>query len=229
MERHGQYCPVSFASDVLGDRWTLLIVRELIGGATRFNEIERCLPRVSRSLLAQRLRHLERLGLVDAVPLERGRGKSYGLTPAGKDLEPVLMAMGEWAVRWIIGEPRPEELDPTFIMWWMHRRMNFDELPPGRTVIRFDILDVKREVVWIVVDAGEASICPTDPGFAPSVRVTADSMQLHRVFSGRITLEDALRDETIVLEGPRPLVRSFPRWFAWSPFYETTRRHLAGA
>ena len=227
VERHGQYCPVSFAADVLGDRWTLLIVRELIGGSTRFNEIERCLPRVSRSLLSQRLRHLERVGLVETFPLENGRGNSYHLTAAGKELEPVLFAMGEWAVRWIIGEPRPEELDPAFIMWWMHRRVNFDELPPGRTVVRFDILDKTRIVTWIVLESGESSICPTDPGFPPSVSVTAESLQLHRVFSGRITLAEALRDETIVLDGPRPLVQRFPRWFLWSPFYEVTQAHLS--
>jgi DNA-binding HxlR family transcriptional regulator len=103
--RHGQYCPVSFAADVLGDRWTLLIVREMIGGATRFNEMERVLPRVSRSLLAQRLRQLERVGIIEAVPIEGGRGNTYHLTQAGKDLEPVIMVMGEWAIRWIIENP----------------------------------------------------------------------------------------------------------------------------
>ena len=227
MTRHGQYCPVSFAADILGDRWTLLIVREMIGGATRFNEMERCLPRVSRSLLAQRLRQLEREGLVEGVPLETGRGKSYHLTPAGKDLEPVLTVMGEWAIRWIIEEPRAEELDATFLIWWMHRSVNFDAVPNGRTVVQFDIIDKKREMFWIVLEPGEASVCSTDPGIPTSVRVTADNMELHRVFAGRITLEDALRAETIVLDGPGPLVRGFPRWFAWSPFYETTRRHLA--
>jgi len=228
MATHGQYCPVSYASDVLGDRWSLLILREIVGGgATRFNEIERGLPKVSRSLLSQRLRHLERLGVIDTVPLASGRGKEYRPTPAGKELEPVLTAMGEWAVRWIIGEPRSDELDPRFVMWWLHRRVNFDELPTGRTVVRFDILDADRVICWLVLERGEASLCPTDPGFPAAVQVTADSMQLHRVFAGRITLADAMRDETIVLDGPASLIRRFPKWFAWSPFYESTRRHLA--
>lgn len=227
MQTHGQYCPVSYAADVLGDRWSLLILREVVaGGATRFNEIERCLPKVSRSLLSQRLRHLERLGLLDAVPLPSGRGHEYRPTPAGLDLEPVLVAMGEWAVRWIIGEPRPEELDPMFVLWWLHRRVHFDALPPGRTVIRFDVLAESRVVCWLVLEPGEASVCPSDPGFATDVHVTADSTELHRVFAGRITLEDAQRNGTITVDGPKTLVRAFPDWFAWSPFYEATRRHL---
>jgi DNA-binding HxlR family transcriptional regulator len=225
---HGQYCPVAYAADALGDRWSLLILREIVGGgASRFNEIERGLPKVSRSLLSQRLRHLERLGLIDAVPLSSGRGKEYRPTPAGKDLEPVLTAMGEWAIRWIIGEPRPEELDPMFVLWWLHRRVNFDELPSGRTVVRFDVVDAGRVVCWLVLERGTASVCPTDPGFPATVQVTADSLQLHRVFAGRITLADALRDGSITIDGPGPLVRQFPRWFAWSPFYDSMRRHLA--
>jgi hypothetical protein len=136
------------------------------------------------------------------------------------------MAMGEWAVEWIFGDPRPEELDPKFILWWMHRRVNFDELPKGRTVIRFDIRDVEREIAWMVLEPGEASICPADPGIPESLSVTADSRDLHRVFAGRITLEDAMRGGTIVLEGPRTYLQGFPRWFAWSPFYESVRRHL---
>lgn len=229
MATRGQYCPVSYAADILGDRWTLLILREMVaGGATRFNEIERGLPKVSRSLLSQRLRRMERDGLLELVPLPSGRGNEYRLTPAAKDLAPVITAMGEWAVRWVIGEPRPDELDPLFVMWWLHRRVNFDELPRGRTVVRFDIHDQTRIVCWLVLEPGEASVCLTDPGIAPAVTVTADSLQLHRVFAGRITLADAMRDGSMVLEGAAELVRGFPRWFSWSPFYGPMRELLAG-
>ena len=99
----------------------------------------------------------QRYGLIDTVPLASGRGKEYRVTPAGMELEPVIMAMGEWAIRWIIGEPRDEDLDPAFILWWMHRRVNFDELPPGRTVVRFDILDQLRTISWLVLEPDEAT------------------------------------------------------------------------
>ena len=227
MRNYGQYCPVSFASEALGDRWTLLIVREMIGGATRFNEIERGLPKISRSLLSQRLRQLVRSGIVDAVPARSGRGSEYHLTPAGKELEPVMMALGEWAVRWVIGEPRPDEVDPTFVMWWMQRRVHLDALPSGRTIMRFDLLAGKREVFWLLLEASGPSLCTKDPGLPVDVHLTADALQFERVFSGRTTLGDALAAGDVSIDGPSRLVRQVPRWVAWSPFHDYTRAHLA--
>ena len=230
MEPHAQYCPVTYAADLLADRWTLLILREVVvGGATRFNEIERGLPRVSRSLLAQRLRHLDRIGLIEAVPLAGGRGHEYRPTPAGKEVEPVLQAMGDWAVRWVFGDPRLEELDPTFLMWWMSRRVNFDALPTGRTVVRFDLVRPGRSVYWLVLEPGDASVCSTDPGLPVAVHVTADMMAFHRVFAGRITFAEALGDGSVEVVAPSRLARQLPTWFSWSPFYELSRRELAAA
>jgi DNA-binding HxlR family transcriptional regulator len=226
MQRHVQYCPVSFAAELVGDRWNLLIMREMVGGATRFNEIERCLPKISRSLLAQRLRLLARHGLIQATPVPGGRGNQYRITAAGAELEPILMAMGNWAVRWVVGDPRPEELDPGFLIWWLHRRVNFEELPDARTVVRIDVTGHSREVFWLVLQPDESSVCVKDPGFDLDVHVVADSMALHRVFNGRITLERAVKDETITITGKPALVRRFGKWFLWSPFYEVTRAHL---
>jgi DNA-binding HxlR family transcriptional regulator len=228
MQRHVQYCPVSFAAELIGDRWNLLIMREMIGGATRFNEIERCLPKISRSLLVQRLRLLARHGLIEAVPVAGGRGNQYRLTAAGAELEPILMAMGNWAIRWVVGEPRPEELDPGFLMWWLHRRVSFDQLPDRRTVVRFDVVASTRDIFWLVLQPDEASVCVKDPGFEIDVYVVADSMAFHRVFAGRITLDTAVQDETITITGNAALVRRFGAWFQWSPFYEVTRAHLEG-
>ena len=226
MPRRAQYCPVAFAADILGDRWNLLIMREMIGGASRFNEIERCLPNVSRSLLIQRLRQLTRLGLIETMPLEGGRGHHYSLTAAGKDLEPVLLSMGEWAVRWVVGEPRAEELDATFLIWWLHRRIEFAEVPAGRTVIRFDVVSEAREVFWLVVQPDEASVCTKDPGLGDDLYVVADGIEFQRVFAGRTTLDAALANGSIAITGPAKLVRSFGRWFLWSPFHDFTRAQL---
>ena len=161
--------------------------------------------------------------------MSTGRGNEYRPTPAGKDIEPVLQAMGDWAVRWVFGDPRPEELDPTFLMWWMHRRVNFDELPPGRTVVRFDLVNPGRSVHWLVLEPVEASVCTTDPGFPVTVQVTAESIEFHRVFSGRTTFAEALRSGSIEIDGPTRLARQLPRWFAWSPFAEVTRQQHAAA
>jgi DNA-binding HxlR family transcriptional regulator len=226
MRNYGQYCPVSMASEALGDRWTLLIVREMIGGATRFNEIERGLPGISRSLLVQRLRQLVRVGIVDAVPTMSGRGNEYHLTPAGKELEPVMMTLGEWAVRWMLAEPRPDEVDSTFTMWWMQRRVHLDRLPAGRTIMRFDLLeDGQRAVFWLVLEPTGVSLCKKDPGLEVDVHLTADALQFQRVFNGLTTIEDAMAAGSVTLHGPARLVRQVPRWFAWSPFRDYVRTH----
>ncbi|MGH2685374.1 MAG: winged helix-turn-helix transcriptional regulator, partial [Actinomycetota bacterium] len=210
MPKYGQYCPVSQAADILGDRWTLLIMREMVGGSTRFNELERALPRISRSLLAQRLRQLTRTGIVKTVPLPSARGNEYHLTAAGRDLEPVLLTMGHWAARWILDEPREENLDPTFLMWWIHRRVNLEAVPAGRTVVRFDVVDPGREVYWIVLTPGEVSLCMTDPGFDVDVQVTADCMALQRIYAGWTELSDALAAGKIIVDGRAQLVRRWP-------------------
>ena len=139
----------------------------------------------------------------------------------------MLQAMGEWAVRWVFGDPRPEELDPSFLMWWMHRRVNFDALPPGRTVVRFDLVSPGRSVHWLVLEPGDASVCTTDPGLDVAVQVTADMVTFHRVFAGRIGFGEALADGSIEVVGPSGLVRQLPDWFAWSPFSEAMRSELA--
>ena len=126
---YGQYCPVALGSEVLADRWTPLILREMVLGSTRFNDIERGLPGISRSLLVQRLRHLERKECARTATGRRGRGSEYHLTEAGKDLGGVIMSLGEWAVRWKLAEPELEDVDPGTLTWWMHLRMDEERLP----------------------------------------------------------------------------------------------------
>ncbi|MET0490277.1 MAG: helix-turn-helix domain-containing protein, partial [Acidimicrobiales bacterium] len=132
MRDYGQYCPVALGSEVLADRWTPLILREMVLGSTRFNDIERGLPGISRSLLVQRLRHLERKEVLERRPAAGGRGSEYHLTEAGEDLGGVIMSLGEWAVRWKLAEPELEEVDPRVLTWWMHLRMDEERLPDRR-------------------------------------------------------------------------------------------------
>ena len=227
MPEYGRFCPVSLASEVLADRWTLLIVRELVLGNTRFNDIARGLPGISRSLLVQRLRHLERKGVVELGPSPTGKGSEYHLTAAGKDLEGVVDVLGRWAVEWLLEDLRPHEVEPVTLTWWMHRRIDEEKLPPGRVVIEFDHTAPTRQTIWMVLDRGEASVCVQHPGFEPDVLVTTTTPALAEVFQGYATWSGAVSSEAIRIDGPPGLVRSFPRWFLWSPFVDATRTRVA--
>lgn len=209
----GQYCPISRAVEVLGERWSLLIVRDMLCGATRFNDIARGLPGISRSLLAKRLRQLERAGIVER--LDGG----YELTEAGEDLRTVVFGLGEWGARWQFGEPRDAELDPELLMWWMHDRLDFSVFPDRRIVLEFEFRDQRRRV-WIVNDAAGPSVCTVDPGFEVDVLTRADLAALYEVWLGRRELRAALRDGSIELLGQPALVRRFPSLLLRSPVAE---------
>jgi DNA-binding HxlR family transcriptional regulator len=226
---YGRFCPVALGTEVLADRWTPLILRELVLGNTRFNDIARGLPGISRSLLAQRLRHLERKGVVQLWPSPTGRGNQYHLTPAGKDLGVVVDALGRWAVEWLFDELKPHEVDPVTLTWWMHRRIDEEKLPPQRVVIEFEHTAPSRQTIWMVLDRGEASVCIQHPGFDPDLLVTMPTAALAEVFQGYETWHGAVASDAIRINGPPRLVRSFPRWFVWSPFAEATRKRMARA
>src|SRR5512134_2122227 len=139
MRGYAQYCPVAKATEILGDRWTLLIVREMLGGASGFNELQRGLPGISRSVLTARMRALERAEVIDRRTGPKGRTLEYRLTPAGRDLQPVVQSIGEWGATWSVTEPRPEELDPYLLVVWMARHVDRRLLPANRTVVQFDV------------------------------------------------------------------------------------------
>jgi DNA-binding HxlR family transcriptional regulator len=212
---------------VVADRWTPLILREMVLGNTRFNDIERGLPGISRSLLAQRLRYLERKGIIWRSPSPSGRGSEYHLTPAGQDLEPVIMALGEWAVRWMFTEPAPEVVDPMTLTWWLHRRVDAGRLPDRRVVIEFDYRGADPTIIWLVLDRGDPSVCIKHPGFDSDLVVTTDPVSFMRVFAGIETLLDAQSRGTVTIAGPPRLSRSFGQWFLWSPFAPAVREAVA--
>lgn len=212
------YCPLALTGDVIGDRWTLLILRELMLENTRFNEIARGLPGISRSLLVQRLKHPERKGVIDTRPLAGGRGSSYHLTPAGKDLYDILFNMGRWAVTWMYEQIDPAAADAETIMWWMHRRIEPSTVPDERVTVRFDHTSPERRSYWMVFEHRSASVCMADPGFATDALVTCPTVELARVFSGHATWSAAVRSRAIEVTGRRDVVRALPTWLAWSPW-----------
>ena len=227
MREYGQYCPVSLGSEVLADRWTPLILREMVLGSTRFNELERGLTGISRTLLAQRLRHLEQRGVVRRKPLPSGRGTDYHLTEAGRELEPIIMAIGEWAVRWLFAEPLPADVDPITLTWWLHRRVDPARLPDRRVVVEFDYTGADATTLWLLLDHGEPSVCVKHPGFDVDLVVATDPVSMMRVFSGITTLDAAVADDKIRILGSPGLAKAFGRWFLWSPFLPAVRELLA--
>jgi DNA-binding HxlR family transcriptional regulator len=207
---YGQYCPISRAVEVLGERWTLLVVRDLLCGHTRFNDLARGLPGLSRSLLAKRLRQLERAGVVERVDGE------YVLTAAGNDLRPVVFGMGAWGARWQFGEPHDDELDPELLLWWAHDRLDFSVLPDRRIVLEF-AFNRERRRFWIVKDAAGPSVCTHDPGFDVDVVVRSDLSTLYQVWLGRLDLRAAVRNESVELLGAPAMTRRVPEVFLLSP------------
>jgi len=217
MRSYAQYCPVAKASEILGDRWTLLIVREMLGGASGFNELQRGLPGISRSVLAERLRALERAEILERRTGPKGRTLEYRLTPGGRDLQPVVQALGEWGVTWSFTDPRPEELDPDLLIVWMARHVDREQLPPDRTVVQFDFRDPAKRY-WMVLEPSDVSVCLQHPGFEVDLEVTVDTATLYRVYLGRAELGGAMRAGKLTMTGLKTLQRRFGRWFAWSAF-----------
>jgi DNA-binding HxlR family transcriptional regulator len=226
MQKYQQYCPVARASEVLADRWTLLIVRELVLGSHRFNEIERGLPGISRSLLASRLRDLHDAGIVERLPRAKSPLTEYHLSTAGRELKPIIEALGAWGVRWAFGDPRPEELDAALLVWKIHQRINRDLLPEGRTVVEFDFTGKGARRVWLLLDRREVSVCVTPPGFDSDVILRADLALFYRLWLGHLEYHAAIRCGSVVVDGPPALTKQLPQWLMWSPMAPFVRARV---
>jgi DNA-binding HxlR family transcriptional regulator len=207
---YAQYCPIVRAVEVLGERWTLLIVREMLTGVRRFNDMARGLPGLSRALLARRLRQLEAAGLV-----RKADDGGYDLTPAGEDLRSIVFGLAEWGARHAFGDPRPDELDAETLMWWFHGRFDTAEVP-RRATVQVEIADSRR-MFWLVIEPEDASVCYTDPGFDVDAVLRADLATLYEVWEGEIELLDAVRAGDVELTGSRWVVSGLPRWLLYSP------------
>jgi DNA-binding HxlR family transcriptional regulator len=207
---YGQYCPISRSAEVLGDRWTIHIVRDLLTGTTRFNELIRGNPGLSRALLSQRLRKLQADGII-----ARHLDGSYRLTEAGRDLQPLVFGMATWAARWTFGEPNHNELDPDLLLWWLHRQLDPTQLPRPRFTVHVHFTDHPKHY-WIVAEE-EASLCLTDPGFDIDVTLHTQLADLYRTYLGHTSLAEAQRRHVADLDGSRNAVRAFFEAFRQSP------------
>lgn len=229
-QEYGQFCPVALSSEVLAERWTLLVVRELMAGARRFNDIRRGVPRLSPTLLKDRLRTLERAGIVERAASESSRGSDYRLTQAGEELRAVVVAIGQWGQRWA-RDIRPADLDPGWLVWAMHRRLNTAQMPPGRTVIEIEFTDAPagQRRFWLVHLGGRVDVCLKDPGFEATVRVSTRVRTLAEVWRGIRPIRQEIRSERLRVQGSPAARRAFPGWLLLSVFAPVKRARRAPA
>jgi DNA-binding HxlR family transcriptional regulator len=225
MKGYGQFCPLALTSEVVGERWTPLVLREIMLGASRFNDIHRGVPRMSPSLLARRLKTLHGAGIIARQRSDSGRVK-YVLTEAGTALMPVIRCLIDWGMAWLPATLSRDHADPDLIMWDLHRRINLARVPATRTVVRFAFTDLgkAKRWRWIVGDQTGMTLCITDPGFEVDLFVTTDSWTMARIWYGELPLKRALAEEAMTLDGPRPLREAFPSWLMLSVLAATAGR-----
>jgi DNA-binding HxlR family transcriptional regulator len=225
MSGYGQFCPVAQALELVGERWTLLVVRELLCGNYRFSELMHGVPLMSRSLLSQRLKMLEEAGLVERRARDKSSNFEYRLTQAGRELEPVVFGLGNWGKRWVRRKLSAEELDPVLFMWDLRRRLDVERLPRSPTVVMFWFRDlpVKRCRYWLRAERPEIELCLTNPGFEVDLTVETTLRKMVDVWMGELRPQDAVRARDIELKGPARLTREFPSWLLLSQFADIER------
>ena len=213
MRTYGQYCPIARAAEILGERWTAIIVRNMTAGCRTYGEISAGAPGLSHSLLTQRLRQLSAAGIVEVRPKDHGTGNVYVLTDAGQDLWGVLSALGTWGERWL--ELRDEQTNPRFLLWaWSTSYLARENLPARRIVVRFELADQPADSrrIWMLFDHNRAEVCLKSPGFDDDLVVQATAATLARWHLGGLDWSTALRAGLIRITGPRPLARALPTW-----------------
>lgn len=218
MQSYGQFCPVAKAAEILGERWTPLIIRELLCHPQSFNELRNGLPLISPTLLSNRLKTLEHRGVIRRECLEKG--VAYCVTDAGEELRTVITEMGVWGQRWARSNLAREDLDPTLLMWDIHRRLDIKHLPAGRTVIRFEFDDCPpaTRFWWLVVENGEVDVCLKDPGYDIDLLIHSPLNAMTGVWMGDRSLHEELKSHTIRLAGDTALKESLPDWFLLNVF-----------
>jgi DNA-binding HxlR family transcriptional regulator len=219
---YNQFCPVAMAAEILGTRWTLVLLREFVAGSTRFNDLRRGLPRMSPALLSKRLKELELAGVVTRSPVAGEPDVyEYRLTQAGRDLKPVIEAVGIWGQRWIETDVTLENLDPDLLMWDMRRNIDPKPMPQRRNVIQVILTDQKeaRRNWWLIVEPEHGvDLCSVDPGFDVDLYLTSDLRTMTRIWMGYLTFAQAKEQELLIITGSKQLETQLGSWLLLSSF-----------
>jgi DNA-binding HxlR family transcriptional regulator len=219
MKGYNQFCPIAKGAEVFNERWTPLIIREMLCGSKRFNELKRGNPMMSPSLLSQRLKFLEQAGVIEKR-IRKGESSEYFLTQAGKDLGDVVSRLGLWGLKWARSRLTPEDYDPQLLMWDMRRRIEVSGFPEGRVGISFMFQDMpsSKRAFWLIVDRGDVDLCVKYPGFDVDLAFMTTSKVMADIWMGHITVKKALRDKSLTINGLAELRRGIDDWFSYSLF-----------
>ena len=212
MKGYGQFCPIAKASEVLGERWTHLVVRELGAGSETFNDMRRGLPLMSPSLLSARLKSLEKSGIVHRTT--ENTSVRYKLTEAGEELMPIIWQLGTWGHRWVRSDLSQQDLDPSLLVWDIHRNLNTQFFKAKRSVIRFEFTDYlsKMRFWWLVINNGDVDVCMKDPGYDLDLTVSAELKTLTAVWMGDTSIMKAIREKSVILTGSGHLKNNIAVW-----------------
>ncbi len=225
---YGQFCPVAMASEVLCTRWTVLILRELCAGSTRFNELRKGVPLMSPSLLSKRLKELEKYGVVQRAKTNEPGTYDYRLTQAGQDLQPIVLSMGSWGQKWVDKQSSLRNLDPSLLMWDMRRNLDPTPMPDKRCVIQFLYSELpKKQRWWLVIDQNGVDLCLTDPGHDVDLYVVTDLRTMTAIWMGLTTVRSELAAGRLELTGDAALKRTIQTWLGLSPFAKEKKRVAA--
>lgn len=218
MKTYGQFCPVAKAAEIFAERWTPLIIRELLMGSKKFSELEIGMAHIPRSLLTQRLRSLEDAGVLTRKIKGNNKRAEYHLTEAGAEFMDVVKGLGDWGQKWVNHDITADDVDPKLLVWDMHRRINVDLLPPERVVVQLTFRGAATGDFWLLLERPEPSVCMHDPGFDIDLFLNADTIAIHKVWMGMESLADCLDDGRIELDGLTAHVNAFPGWLKLSDF-----------
>jgi DNA-binding HxlR family transcriptional regulator len=225
---YGQFCPLAMAAEVLCTRWTMLILREMCAGSTRFNDLRKGVPLMSPTLLSKRLRELEKCGVIERVRTTESGAFDYRLTAAGQDLQSIVFGMGIWGQRWIETQSSLKNLDPSLLMWDMRRNLNLTPMPRKRCVVQFVYPELRdKQRYWLVVDRGAVDLCQIDPGFEVDLYVVGELRAMTAIWMGLTTLRAEVQAGHLKLTGDPDLKRSMQTWLGLSPFAKEKKRVAA--
>ena len=226
---YGQFCPVAMAAEVVCSRWTPLILREMLCGSVRFNDLRRGVPRMSPTLLSKRLKELEQAGVIETKATGQAGIVEYHLTQAGQELRPIVMSLGIWGQRWVETQLSLKNLDPSLLMWDMRRSLDLSPMPPRRCAIQFHYpeLPEARRNFWLVIDNRVVDMCLVDPGYEVDLFVECSLRTMTAIWMGLTNVQAELDAGRLELSGDKTLVHSMQQWLGLSPFAKEKNRRAA--